>query len=138
MVPRWLLLAAVGGDVRRGRALGPAGRSGQSLRDVRMASHRPLARSAVAVRPGPMARDRRRGAGRQRLDWRSHPRGMRDRGRQHVGGGAGWYALQRIPGFRLTLDRVQDALGLVVFAAMGSAVVSATIGVSGLYARGPG
>ena len=53
----------------------------------------------------------------------------------------GAYALRRLPGFRLSLDSVRDALALIVFAAVLSTIVSATIGVTslqlgGLVARG--
>ncbi len=41
---------------------------------------------------------------------------------------AGAYALRRIPGFRSSLDRLQDVLGLVFFGAVLSTAVSATIG----------
>ena len=47
----------------------------------------------------------------------------------------GEYALRHIPGFRLSLDRLVDALGLVGVA-LGSTLVSATIGVLSLYAGG--
>ena len=47
----------------------------------------------------------------------------------------GAYALSRISGFRLGLDRLVDALGLVGVA-LASTVVSATIGVTSLYAAG--
>jgi signal transduction histidine kinase len=49
---------------------------------------------------------------------------------------AGTYALRRIPGFRPSLDRLQDALGLIMLAAGISTLVSATIGVSSLYLGG--
>ena len=48
----------------------------------------------------------------------------------------GAYALRRVPGFRPSLDRVADALGLIVLAAVLSTVVSATIGVASLYLGG--
>ncbi len=48
----------------------------------------------------------------------------------------GWYALQKIPGFRLTVDRLRDALGFIVLAAILSTAVSATIGVTSLYLGG--
>jgi len=48
----------------------------------------------------------------------------------------GWYALQRIVGFRLTLDRLRDALGFIALAAVLSTAVSATIGVTSLYVGG--
>jgi signal transduction histidine kinase len=49
---------------------------------------------------------------------------------------AGTYALRRIPGFRPSLDRVQDVVGLIVLAAGLSTMVSATIGVASLYLGG--
>ena len=49
---------------------------------------------------------------------------------------AGAYLLQRIPGFRPTLDRVRDAVGLIGLAAILSTAISATIGVGSLYAGG--
>ncbi|HEY3204377.1 MAG TPA: MASE1 domain-containing protein [Thermoanaerobaculia bacterium] len=48
----------------------------------------------------------------------------------------GAYALRRIPGFRSSLDRLQDVLGLVFLAAVVSSMVSATIGVSSLILGG--
>jgi signal transduction histidine kinase len=48
----------------------------------------------------------------------------------------GTFALRRIAGFRPSLDRLQDALGLIVLAAGFSTLVSATIGVSSLYLGG--
>jgi signal transduction histidine kinase len=48
----------------------------------------------------------------------------------------GTYALRRIPGFRPSLDRLRDAIGLIVLAAVLSTMVSATIGVSSLYLSG--
>jgi two-component system, NarL family, sensor histidine kinase FusK len=47
----------------------------------------------------------------------------------------GAYALTRIPGFRLSLDRLVDALALGAVA-LTSTLVSATIGVTSLYAAG--
>ena len=47
----------------------------------------------------------------------------------------GEYALRHIPGFRLSLDRLVDALALVGVA-LASTLISATIGVSSLYAGG--
>ena len=44
-----------------------------------------------------------------------------------------WYALQRIPGFRPSLERLIDVLGFVGLAAIASTTVAATIGVSTLY-----
>jgi signal transduction histidine kinase len=48
----------------------------------------------------------------------------------------GTYLLRRIPGFRPSLDRLRDVLGLIVLAAGVSTIVSATIGVSTLYLAG--
>jgi signal transduction histidine kinase len=48
----------------------------------------------------------------------------------------GTYALRRIPGFRPSLDRLRDVLGLIVLAAGLSTMVSATIGVASLYLGG--
>jgi PAS domain S-box-containing protein len=48
----------------------------------------------------------------------------------------GAYALRHIPGFRSSLDRVRDVVGLIVLAAVLSTAVSATIGVSSLYLGG--
>jgi signal transduction histidine kinase/ActR/RegA family two-component response regulator len=48
----------------------------------------------------------------------------------------GAYALRRIPGFRTTLDRLSDVLGLVFLAGVVSSAVSATIGVSSLAIGG--
>jgi signal transduction histidine kinase/CheY-like chemotaxis protein len=48
----------------------------------------------------------------------------------------GAWALGRVPGFRRSLDRVADVLGLIVLAAIGSTTVSATIGVASLVAAG--
>jgi signal transduction histidine kinase len=48
----------------------------------------------------------------------------------------GTYALRRIPGFRPSLDRVRDVVGLIALAAGLSTTVSATIGVSSLYFGG--
>src|SRR6266850_5660385 len=45
----------------------------------------------------------------------------------------GAFVLRRIK-FHSSLSRLRDALGLIVFGALGSAMVSATIGVSVLYA----
>jgi PAS domain S-box-containing protein len=45
----------------------------------------------------------------------------------------GAYALRRLPGFRTSLDRLRDVLGLIVLAATLSTMVSATIGVASLY-----
>ena len=49
---------------------------------------------------------------------------------------AGAYALKRIPGFRASLDRLQDVVGLVVLAAVLSTMLSATIGVASLNLGG--
>jgi PAS domain S-box-containing protein len=46
------------------------------------------------------------------------------------------WMLRRSPGFDPTLARLRDALRLVVFGAFGSALISASIGVSSLYATG--
>ena len=48
----------------------------------------------------------------------------------------GAYALSRVPGFRLSLDGLRDVLALIVLAAAVSTMISATIGVSSLYAAG--
>jgi signal transduction histidine kinase len=48
----------------------------------------------------------------------------------------GTYALRRIPGFRPSLDRLRDVVGLILLAAGLSTMVSATIGVSSLYLAG--
>ena len=48
---------------------------------------------------------------------------------------AGAYALSHLPGFRLGLDRLVDALGLIGVA-LASSLVSATIGVTSLYLAG--
>ena len=48
----------------------------------------------------------------------------------------GAYALRQIPGFRTSLDRLQDVLGVIVLAAGLSTMVSATIGVASLYVGG--
>jgi len=45
----------------------------------------------------------------------------------------GAFLLRRVVKFQLSVSRLRDALGLIVFGAFGSAVVSATIGVSVLY-----
>lgn len=44
----------------------------------------------------------------------------------------GAWALRRIPDFRRSLDRLADVIGLIVLAAVGSSIVSATIGVASL------
>jgi signal transduction histidine kinase len=46
------------------------------------------------------------------------------------------YALRRIPGFEVSLERVVDVVGLIVFAALLSTMVSATIGVTSLFLGG--
>lgn len=46
------------------------------------------------------------------------------------------YALQRIPGFRRSLDRLIDAFALIVVAAVLSTAISAAIGVLSLYLGG--
>jgi len=46
------------------------------------------------------------------------------------------YALQRIPGFRHSLDRIIDAFALIVVAGILSTAISATVGVLGLYLGG--
>ena len=46
------------------------------------------------------------------------------------------YALRRIPGFRISLERLADVIGLIVLAAGLSTMVSATIGVASLYLGG--
>ncbi len=48
----------------------------------------------------------------------------------------GAWAVQRIPDFRRSLDRVVDAVGLILLAAIGSTAVSATIGVASLALSG--
>jgi len=45
----------------------------------------------------------------------------------------GAFLLRRIPGFRPSLPRLRDALGLIVLGAFGSAILSASIGVFSLY-----
>ncbi len=44
------------------------------------------------------------------------------------------FLLRRVVNFRASLSRLRDALGLIVFGAFGSSIVSASIGVSLLYA----
>ena len=46
------------------------------------------------------------------------------------------YALRRIPGFQVSLERVVDVIGFIVFAAGLSTMVAATIGVTSLYLGG--
>lgn len=48
----------------------------------------------------------------------------------------GVYALRRLPDFRLSLDRVRDAIALILLAAGLSTLVSATIGVTSLHLGG--
>jgi signal transduction histidine kinase len=48
----------------------------------------------------------------------------------------GTYALRRVPGFRLSLDRVPDAIGFIFLAAALPAIVAATIGVISLHFGG--
>lgn len=48
----------------------------------------------------------------------------------------GVYALRRIPGFQPSLDRLADVFGLILFAAVLSTTVAATIGVASLYLAG--
>ena len=48
----------------------------------------------------------------------------------------GAYLLRRLPDFRLSLDRVRDAIGLIVLAAGLSTVVSASIGTAALELAG--
>jgi signal transduction histidine kinase len=46
------------------------------------------------------------------------------------------YALRRIPGFNVSLGRVRDVVALIVFAAVLSTMVAATIGVTSLHIGG--
>jgi signal transduction histidine kinase len=46
------------------------------------------------------------------------------------------YALRRIPGFQVSLERLVDVIGLIVLAAGLTTMVSATIGVTSLYLGG--
>jgi signal transduction histidine kinase len=48
----------------------------------------------------------------------------------------GAYALRRIPGFRLSLDRVRDTIGLIILAAALAPLIAATIGVTTLQLGG--
>ena len=48
----------------------------------------------------------------------------------------GAWMLRRISDFDPALSRLRDALGLIVFGAFGSALISSTIGVGSLYATG--
>jgi len=49
---------------------------------------------------------------------------------------AGAYALTRIPGFRLSLDRLVDVFVFIGLAALLSTAISATVGVTSLYLGG--
>jgi signal transduction histidine kinase len=49
---------------------------------------------------------------------------------------AGAFLLRRVPGFRTSLGRVVDVLALIVFAAVLSTAISATVGVASLHAGG--
>lgn len=49
---------------------------------------------------------------------------------------SGTFLLRRIAGFDVSLSRLRDAIGFIVFGAFGSALVSSVIGVSSLYATG--
>ncbi|PWT86278.1 MAG: hypothetical protein C5B58_01665 [Acidobacteria bacterium] len=46
----------------------------------------------------------------------------------------GTFFLRQVADFHLSLSRLRDALGLIVFGAFGSAIVSATVGVASLHA----
>lgn len=48
----------------------------------------------------------------------------------------GAYAVSRVPGFRLSLDRLRDVVALIVLAGGVSTMISATIGVATLYSAG--
>ena len=48
----------------------------------------------------------------------------------------GAYALRRIPGLRVSLDRVPDATALIFLSAALSPIIAATIGVTSLYLGG--
>jgi signal transduction histidine kinase len=48
----------------------------------------------------------------------------------------GVYLLRRMPDFHAALDRLRDVLGLIVFAAVFSTMISATIGVASLHLGG--
>src|SRR4029453_8558547 len=48
----------------------------------------------------------------------------------------GGFLLRRIPTFSITLERVTTVVALIVFAAMLSPVIAATVGVLSLYAGG--
>src|SRR5436309_11689084 len=48
----------------------------------------------------------------------------------------GTYLLQRVAGFRNSLDRLRDVIGLVVLAGLISTLVSATIGVTSSWLGG--
>jgi integral membrane sensor domain MASE1 len=45
----------------------------------------------------------------------------------------GAFLLRQIPGFQRSLSRLRDVLGLIIFAALGSSMVSASIGVAVLF-----
>ena len=49
---------------------------------------------------------------------------------------AGAWAVRRIRGFRLALDRMQDVVAIIVFAAVLSTTISASIGVASLFLAG--
>jgi signal transduction histidine kinase len=49
---------------------------------------------------------------------------------------SGTWMLRRIPDFDPALSRLRDALGLIVFGAFGSALVSSTVGLGSLYFTG--
>ena len=48
----------------------------------------------------------------------------------------GTWAIRQIHGFRLALDRLQDVVGITVLAAVGSTMISASIGVASLSVAG--
>ncbi|MGH2568348.1 MAG: MASE1 domain-containing protein, partial [Bacteroidota bacterium] len=48
----------------------------------------------------------------------------------------GAYLLTRVPGFRNSLERLRDVVGLIFFAAVLSTMVSATVGVANLWVGG--
>jgi integral membrane sensor domain MASE1 len=50
--------------------------------------------------------------------------------------GTGTWLLRRIPEFEPSLPRLRDALGLMVFGAFGSALLSSSLGILSLYATG--
>src|SRR5215471_4379836 len=53
-----------------------------------------------------------------------------------LGAATGAFVLRRIPHFDPALSRLRDALGLIVFGAFGSALVSSVIGLWALYSTG--